>query len=154
MVEWKIKGLFKANAQDVYDEITSIGKEVTPEQIVEKASDASTALHSCFEWDDKKAAHKFRIGQAQMIVRNIVEKVEYEDSDGRERQFVVRAIVSGNKYDNKYETIRHCIENPESFARLQASMLRDLEVFKQRYERYASLKEEFSELFNAINTIV
>ena len=154
MVEWKIKGLFKANAQDVYDEITSIGKEVTPEQIVEKASDKNTALHECFEWDNKKAAHKYRLGQAQMIVRNIVEKVEYEDSDGQERQFVIRAIVSGNKYDNKYETIRHCIEDPESFARLQASMMRDLEIFKQRYERYSALKEEFADLFEAINTVV
>lgn len=34
---WKVKGLFKANAQNVANEISEIGDDVSPAEIVERA---------------------------------------------------------------------------------------------------------------------
>lgn len=153
MIEWKIKGLYKADAETVYREITEIGEEVTPEEIVEKARNENTELHKCFEWHDRVAAEKYRIQQAQSIVRNIAHTVEYRDASGDEKTVTVRAILCTNQRDNKYETIQRCIENPDSFARLKATMLRDLEQFKRRYEKYSAIRAEFAELFEIIEAI-
>jgi len=88
MVDWKIKGLYKADAGLVYDEITSIGDEVTPEQIVDYAKDKDTELHKCFEWKDRISAHKYRLSQAQSIIRNIVYIKDYKDEDENDKQLM------------------------------------------------------------------
>lgn len=64
--------VFKADAQKVADEISSIGLSVKPEEIVDKARDESTELHKCFEWDDTKAAERYRLHQARQIVCHLV----------------------------------------------------------------------------------
>lgn len=64
-IEWKIKGLYKADPVKVYEEINSIGEEYTPADIVELAEDPGSELHKCFEWDDSIAADKYRLIQAQ-----------------------------------------------------------------------------------------
>lgn len=46
MIEWKIKGLYKANAETIYNEIMSIGETVRPSDVVELARDENTALHN------------------------------------------------------------------------------------------------------------
>lgn len=50
ITSWKIKGIFKADAQKVSEEIAEIGETVEPSEIVEKARNESTELHKCFEW--------------------------------------------------------------------------------------------------------
>ena len=154
MVEWKIKGLYKADAQKVFDEITSIGEEVTPQEVVDYARDEDTELHKCFEWKDRIAAEKYRLSQARSVMQNIITVVTYKDDEDADRNVRVRAIVSTNKYETKYETITRSIENPESFARLQAAMLRDIQIFKQRYQNYASLRSEYIDLFAAIDEVI
>lgn len=151
MIEWKIEGLYKADAEKVYDEITSIGEEVTPEQIVEKAADRDTELHKCFEWDNKKAAHKYRLAQAQSIIRNIAYVKEFQDDKGEDRKLVVRAITCTNERKNTYETISRCIEDPESWTRLLESFKKDAFIFKQRYEHYSRLKSEYADVFASID---
>ena len=44
MVTWKIKGLYKADAEAVYSEITAIGDSFSPEQIVEAAFPKQTII--------------------------------------------------------------------------------------------------------------
>ena len=154
MIEWKIKGIFKADAQRVYEEITSIGETVTPEQIVEAAVDENTELHKCFEWRDSVAAHKYRLSQAQSIIRNISIEKKYKDEDGNDRKTVYRAIVCTNERKNTYETITRCIQNPESYARLREMFLRDLSIFKSRYERYSDIADEFDWLLEMISEVV
>lgn len=39
--------------------------EITPEGLLRRAQDPSNYLHSAFEWDDKKAAEKYRRRQAR-----------------------------------------------------------------------------------------
>ena len=76
--EWKIKGIYKADAQKVADEIGE-GK-VTPQEVLEKARDKNSELHKCFEWDDGIAAEKYRLSQAGGILRTLVIKREETES--------------------------------------------------------------------------
>ncbi len=45
-----------------------------PQSIVDYAKDPKTALHSCFEWDNKKASNEYRLLQARNIIRVFVEE--------------------------------------------------------------------------------
>ena len=138
----------------MFNEITSIGEEVTPQEVVDYARDKDTELHKCFEWKDRVAAEKYRLHQARAVMQNIITVVADKGDDDTDKSVTVRAIVSTNKYETKYETVTRAIENPESFARIQTSMLKDIQIFKQRYEKYASLKSEYIELFDAIDAAI
>lgn len=52
--KWKpgCESLFHADAQLVANEILEIGDDVTPEQIVERATDENSELHKCFTWQE------------------------------------------------------------------------------------------------------
>ena len=142
-IEWKVKGIYKANAQAVYDEIQQIGDTYTPEQIVEKATDESTELHKCFEWDDSAAAHKYRLSQAQGIVRCLVlvnEKVEDKELPK------VRAIVSTNMRENTYGPAKITVRNVDSYERLKAEALRELEAFRKKYAVIEKIGDIIDEL--------
>lgn len=71
---WKPGSRYGADAQKVADEIFSIGEHATPSQILDKARDAESELHKCFDWNDAEAAEKWRLQQARLIVCNLVYK--------------------------------------------------------------------------------
>ena len=146
-VEWKIKGIYKADPQTVYDEIQEIGDRYTPEQIVDKAKDESTELHKCFEWDDSAAAHKYRLSQAQGIVRCLVlvnEKVEDKELPQ------TRAIVSTSMRENTYEPVKITIRNVDSYERLKAEALRELEAFRKKY----AVIEEIGDIIDELEAVI
>lgn len=55
-------------------------KAVMPADVVKAASAKDHPLHSRFEWDDSKAAHKWRIEQAREMIASVM--VDYEDRSG------------------------------------------------------------------------
>lgn len=42
---------------------------LTPEAVLADAADPESVLHDCFEWDDTKAAHQYRLDQARSLIR-------------------------------------------------------------------------------------
>lgn len=44
---------------------------LTPEAVVEDATPESATLHPCFEWDNQKAGHEYRLGQARHLIRAV-----------------------------------------------------------------------------------
>jgi hypothetical protein len=56
-------------------------KVILPSDVVKAAREPSHPLHKRFDWDDTKAAHKWRLSQARDLIASVV--VEYEDSPGR-----------------------------------------------------------------------
>ena len=131
MVTWKIKGIFKADAQKIYEEINEIGDEYTPQQVVDAARDVNSELHKCFEWDDSIAAEKYRCTQAQAIIRMLV--VKPEPSDKVPDPKYVRVIVSQNKDNNCYQPIQITYQNEDEKQLLLDRALRELEAFKSKY---------------------
>ena len=53
---------------------------LTPDAVVEDAAAKTSPLHSYFEWDNKKAAHAFRLDQARELIR--LRSVDLERPDG------------------------------------------------------------------------
>lgn len=144
MVEWKVKGLYKADAETVYREITSLGDKFSPEDIVEAARDESSELHKCFEWNDEVAAQKWRLHTARMLVNQLVVRTKTSDNI----PVAVRVISSASEV-NTYVPTKMLIKSESDYADLLARAKRELQAFQQKY----STLSELQEIFTAIDAL-
>lgn len=144
MVEWKVKGLWKADAEAVYKEITALGDSFSPADIVEAARDESSELHKCFEWRDEVAADKYREHQARMIITQLVVRTETSDNT----PVSVRVISSANEV-NTYVPTKMLIKSESDYADLLERAKRELQAFQQKY----STLSELQEIFTAIDAL-
>ena len=146
-VEWKVKGIFKANAEKVYEEINSIGEEYTPESIVEYAENPFTELHKCFEWDDEIAANKYRVEQARKICRCLVITTQTKSGE----TVAVRVISNSGEYDNIYRPTVRMVKNEDQYLKLLQQAKVELIQFKKRYRIIRELDSIFEEIDSLIN---
>ena len=132
--EWKIKGIYKADAQKVADEIGD-GK-VTPQEVLDKARDENTELHKCFEWDDSVAAEKYRLRQASDIIRNLV-FVRKEKEDEPIRCFQITTEK------NTYQPTQMFLVQEDEYQALLKRAKAELKSFKRRYATLTELESIF-----------
>lgn len=135
-VEWKIKGLYKADPERCYEEITSIGEEVTPQEIVDYAVDPNTELHKCFTWDDTKAANNWRKQEARMVSCNLV--VKYVDKENKTEN--LRVLVQTEK-GRSYTPVTRISRNEDKYAEMLRRAKAELSVFKRKYHQIQELDE-------------
>ena len=136
---WKF-GYFKGvDANKVGDEIDSIGEEVTPEQIVEKARDENTELHKCFEWDDRIASEKYRVIQARTVVRMLVIK---EEEPVTERP-PIRVYYKTHSTEG-YKPIKIIMQKKDEYEAMLERAWAELRAFKAKYSMLAELEEIFN----------
>lgn len=45
--------------------------KLTPEIVVEEATDTNSPLHNRFEWDNGKAGHKYRLMEARLLITSV-----------------------------------------------------------------------------------
>ena len=139
MVEWKVKGLYKADAEAVYKEITALGDTFSPEEIVEAAKDEATELHKCFEWNDSVAAEKYRLHQARMIFTQLVVRTETSDNTP-----VAVRVISSASVANVYTPTKMLVKSDTEYADLLERAKRELQAFKQKYATVVELQEIFT----------
>lgn len=138
MVTWKVKGLYKADAEAVYSEITALGDSFSPDQIVEAARDESTELHKCFTWDDTAAAKSWRRHQARMLVAQLVIRTETTDKEP-----VAVRVISSTGSRNEYKPTVRLIEVEQDYADLLARAVRELKAVQAKYKMVTELREIF-----------
>ena len=139
MVEWKIKGLYKADAEAVYKEITALGDSFSPADIVEAARNESSERHKCFEWDDSIAAEKYREHQARFVITQLVVRTETTDNT----PVSVRVISSANVV-NSYMPTKMLIRSEPEYADLLERAKRELRAFQQKYITVVELQDIFA----------
>lgn len=134
-------GFVKADAQKVGEEILSIGSDVTPQQVLEKARQEDTELHKCFEWNDAIASEKYRLIQARDVIRFLVIEEEKVPTDRPE----VRVMY---KTDNTtgYKPVKLIMQDKSEYEKLLARAWAELRAFKAKY----SMLSELEEIFNLI----
>lgn len=134
----EFSGLYKGvDAGKIVHEIIELGESVTPSQIVEKARDEQTELHKVFEWDDQKAAEKYRIVQARQVVRHLViEEVKPEDQDHAPVRFFVQT-----KNGEGYKPLEWVLRRDDEYHQLLQQAMAELHAFKEKYSRLSELQE-------------
>lgn len=141
--QWKVPGIMPVDAQTAGNELQRIYERdgvIEPETVVAESQAPSAPLHSCFEWDDEKAAHKYRITQAQGIIRAIISVDETEKSPE------TRAFVS---VEREYHPVSVVIRNPEKRDVLLQNALNELRWFERKYNTL----QELSNVFAAIKEV-
>lgn len=128
-----------ADPQKVADEITRIGDSATPAQILDKARDGKTELHKCFEWDDGKAAEKWRIQQARRIVCSLVIK----DTDEQVQQKPEIRVFYKTDNSSGYKPTTFIFQDKSEYQKLLSRALAELSAFKSKYKSLSELDELF-----------
>lgn len=138
MVTWKVKGLYKADAEAVYSEITALGDSFSPEQIVEAAKDENSELHKCFTWDDTVAAENWRKHQARVLVAQLVVRTETSDNEP-----VAVRVIATTSTRNEYKPVVKLLEVEQDYADLLARATRELQAIRAKYKIVTELREIF-----------
>ena len=133
-VEWRIDGIYKADAQKVADEIGN--DRISPAEVLEKARDVNSELHKCFEWNDSIAAEKYRLQQARGILINLVYK-EKESNAEPVRTFQITS------QRNVYQPTVSFLVQDDEYQNLLKRAKSELESFKKRYHTLSELQEVF-----------
>lgn len=125
----------KADAQVIGTALEDIrqgsGGALRPRAVVDAAAKPDHPLHPHFEWDDEKAADKYRMDQARTIIRAIR---RVDDDDVPRRAFISIHDTSGTSYRPLGDVI-----NSHD---LQLKVLQKAESDLQAWEnRYADLLE-------------
>lgn len=146
--QWRIPGIIPVDAQTAGEELDRIYRRdgvISPDAIVNDNAEPSAPLHCCFEWDDGKAAHKYRVSQAQSIIQAIVsvpEETQYNQP--------VRAFVS---VFNSYHPTKIVMQNVSMRSTLLEFALADLRAFKRKYESLVELSSVFDSISNIMEEL-
>lgn len=143
--QWKVNGVIPVDAQTAGNELTRIynkhGK-LSPSDVVNESRNDSAPLHKCFEWNDKKAAEKYRESQAQQIICLITTVEKTAENTPVE----VRAFVNVNR---EYQPISVVMNDEEKRKSLLKTALSELSAFQRKYQSL----EELNCVFSAISEI-
>lgn len=137
---------FKADPERCYREIESLG-ECNPEQIVEYARQKHTELHKCFEWDDTKAAERWRIQQARLVCNSLTVTIEVAEAE----PIAVR-VIEHDDQERVYRPIVATVRNPDQYSRLLNQAKAELEEFRKRYQGITELKTIIDDIDEMLNT--
>jgi hypothetical protein len=135
---------FPAKANDVgkyFEKLHEEYGEISPEIIVEKARDENNLLHNYFEWDDTKAAHKYRLEQAKEIIRCLVIQT---DSGNKTRAIV--SVQFNNKETRSYQPLKAAMNNDYARAMLLEQAKRDAQIFIAKYKTLIEKSSVISEM--------
>ena len=140
LAEWRVQGIYKADAKKVADEIGN--DRITPQEMIEKARNEQSELHKCFEWNDTVAAEKYRLQQARIVLSMLVFKPKAEE------EHPVR-IFSLTTEKAVYMPTKSFLVQADEYQDLLKRALAELETFKKKY----STLNELEEVFKAIEEL-
>lgn len=114
---------------------------VTPELLLNESRDKNAVLHTCFEWDDAKAAEQYRLNQARYIIGTITVEVEVIDNS---QPSAVRAFVNvSEETKGKYVSICAAMVKDDYKTRVLKNALSELKAFQNKYSAYVELADVF-----------
>lgn len=108
---------------------------LTPQAVVEVASDAASPLHGLFEWDDEVAAVQYRVYQARQIISH--QKITINDREVKE--FYNLQITEGAR-ETAYFSVEQVLSNEELYNRALGNAVSELETWREKYESLRELK--------------
>lgn len=111
-----------------------------PEQVVKFAKNSNTALHSRFDWSDRKAAHKYRLWQAREVINVYVTVLE---ADTEPVKVYVSLYNDRKREGGGYRALRNVMRNPKYRQQLFEQAEFEMQIFRQRYQRLLRLRPIF-----------
>lgn len=123
------------------------GGQLKPVEVVEKARNIKNPLHHYFDWDNDKAAEKFRIEQARHLINHITVVIRYDHKEKEHKAFFSVNSTPGEKQKNKiYVTMERVLSESELKEQILVEAIEEAEYWKDKYAEY----RELSRIFHAI----
>ena len=133
-------------------------RERTAKNLLEISKDPASPIHGFFEWDDEKAAVKYREDQARLLMRSISIRITYEDQVVERPAFYSVRLEVDHEYVTSYVRYGVAREDAEIQERVLGNALRDVKAFVSRYEKYreilADASPEFATLLELADRIL
>lgn len=126
-----------------FEKIEKKHGKLTNELVLEDARSTSSPLHSLIEWDDKIASHKYRLYQATLLITNLHAEVETDDVVKEVRAFV---DTSDGGKKGSFINVTAAFANPDTREIVLKRALRELEMFRQKYQNLKELSEVFEKI--------
>ena len=121
------------------------GGLLRPQAVVDAARDEESPLHGAFCWDDTEAANRYRLIQAQELIRSF--KITVEDC-GQKCDVPVFVGVSsdrsGSSAENPYRFTEEVAKNEDLLATAVKDAMEQLRAIKNRYSYLKQLGDIWS----------
>ena len=120
--------------------------ELTPQLVVDKARPEGAPLHDRFEWDNEVAGEKYRLVQAQQIIRSV--KISFTDQNTGEQKFIrgFHSVREAGDADSEgYRPTEEIVEDDVALKILLRQFEREIRELKRKYGHLA----EFAEMVRA-----
>lgn len=152
--QWKSGAHVILDAQQAGEELervrTAHNGRLTSEMVADAARPEDAPLHSAFEWDDAKAATKWRIEQAGYLIRSIEIIVDRENEEGAP----IRAFVSVERdQDRSYTSTAHALADEELRKQVLGQAWKELEAWRRRHAELCEFARVFAEIDQARGAI-
>lgn len=147
--KWKTGSKAALPAQLVGDELERIrvrhNGRLESEMVVDAAREETSPLHPAFEWNDRRAAEKFRVEQAKYLIRSI-EVVVVDQPEAQP----IRAFVSVVRdEDRSYTSVSHAMADPDLRQQVLSGALKELVAWRDRYAELVELASVFAAIDKA-----
>lgn len=130
------------DAQAVGEKLSALeaNGKLTPEGVVREAKNIRSVLHPYFEWDDAKAAERWRMDQASHLIRSVTVQVEPQD---HEEPRIIRAFVpiSGADENRSYVPTLKALGDAEMRRQVLAQAHSELGAVARKYREMQELAE-------------
>ena len=147
--KWQLKGLAKgADPLEVYEklvELQDVYGSLSAEIVVREARNKKSVLHRIFEWDDTRAAEKYRLYQARLLLNNIKVNIV---SDGETKEYSVFEITTQKDGYKRIQTF-----NPDDIEFIKASIVKSLTYWKEKLQTYKNFEQVLEHINNAIEAL-
>ena len=134
--KYKARGWMKQTDAEILGPILErLARDRTPlaEGLVALSTPKDAPTHHLFEWNDKKAAHEYRLQQAQFYIRTI--EITIEDAPEPVRAFP-SVTIDGKQ---EYVSIARVLTDQELMGQLLGEATRELASWQRRYKCLESL---------------
>jgi hypothetical protein len=137
---WQGQARRRMMQAEVQNELVAIYERsgaLNPEDVVTVARDKDSALHDCFQWDNSKAAHQFRLDQARRLIRVAVTVIPAL-SNTPVKQFVSLSPLRGTEEGSYISTV-DILSDEEKYDMAKRDAIRGLERLHSQYSYISEL---------------
>lgn len=127
------------------------GGEITPAAVIDEARNPKSVLHGAFTWDDHAAAEKWRVVEAQELIRRCVVKIEKAGKNVETYAFVgLSCDREGAAKNNPYRLAEDVSRSEDLLAIAERDALEQLKAIKRRYEHLKRLANVWAAIDKAV----
>lgn len=145
--QWK-RPLYKVNAQTAGEHIEELCKEhgaVTAQLLLDDSRPEDAILHPCYEWDDAKAAEKYRLDQSKQIIGNLVTVVAQEIESEPEIQTIAFVNTVDRNKTAHYQSTMVALSEEQTKEQVLKNAKIELNMFVKKYENLLNVSQLLAE---------